>query len=435
MEDNMITRKERALLIGVNINNQPHFKESIEELNNLAISCEFEVTGQLEQNLKEPNRGFLIGSGKIEEIKPLAEQYQPDVLIFNSELSPSQLRNLSRKLEFKIMDRTSLILEIFARRAKTKEAKLQVEMANLQYMLPRLIGLKESLAQQTGGVGTKTRGLGEKLLELDRRKIEKRITELNKVLESIKRQRETQRKKRKQTGLPTVALVGYTNSGKSTLMNAMLELFQKDTDKRVFEDNMLFATLETSTRRITLKKSGPFLLMDTVGFISQLPHHLVKAFHSTLEEVNNADLLLHVIDISHPDHEKQMEVTKDTLEQIGAAGIPIINVFNKIDMTELKYTAMEHSKKIYISARNKIGLDKLIKNIERLLFGQFVFCKLLIPYQQGSILSYIIENAYIKAVKYQNDGTLLTLKCHQRDYQRYRQYIYNENNICLKTKP
>ncbi|HOR42775.1 MAG TPA: GTPase HflX, partial [Atribacterota bacterium] len=294
MEDNMITRKERALLIGVNINNQPHFKESIEELNNLAISCEFEVTGQLEQNLKEPNRGFLIGSGKIEEIKPLAEQYQPDVLIFNSELSPSQLRNLSRKLEFKIMDRTSLILEIFARRAKTKEAKLQVEMANLQYMLPRLIGLKESLAQQTGGVGTKTRGLGEKLLELDRRKIEKRITELNKVLESIKRQRETQRKKRKQTGLPTVALVGYTNSGKSTLMNTMLELFQKSENKKVFEDNMLFATLETSTRRITLKKSGPFLLMDTVGFISQLPHHLVKAFHSTLEEVNNADLLLHV---------------------------------------------------------------------------------------------------------------------------------------------
>lgn len=215
----------------------------------------------------------------------------------------------------------------------------------------------------------------------------------------------------------------------------MLELFQKDTDKRVFEDNMLFATLETSTRRITLKESGPFLLMDTVGFISQLPHHLVKAFHSTLEEVNNADLLLHVIDISNPDHEKQMEVTEDTLEQIGAAGIPVINVFNKIDMTELKYTTMEHSKKIYISARNKIGLDKLIKNIESLLFGQFVLCKMLIPYQQGSILSYIIENAYIKAVKYQNDGTLLTLKCHQRDYQRYRQYIYNENNTCLKTKP
>ncbi len=429
----MILRKERALLIGVNINHQFHFQESMEELKNLAVACDLKVVGQAEQNLKLPNSVFFIGSGKVDEMKSLAAQCKPDVFIFNGELSPSQLRNLARRLEGKIMDRTSLILEIFARRAKTKEAKLQVEMAHLQYMLPRLIGLKESLEQQTGGVGTTTRGPGEKTLELDRRKIETKISELNKELEFIARKRQTQRKKRKRSELPTVALVGYTNSGKSTLMNAMIEHFQKSENKKVFEDDLFFATLETAIRSITLPDSSSFLLMDTVGFISQLPHHLVKAFRSTLDEVSHADLLLHVIDISNPDSDQQIVITEETLKQIGAAEIPTIHVYNKVDLTTLQISEMNHHNRVYISARNRIGLDELVKQISQSLFKQYVYCKMLIPYHEGSLLSYLNENACIKAVRYHREGTLLTLKCRESDYQRYNQFLYT-GNICLKTE-
>lgn len=418
-----MAQKEKALLIGVNINNNYHFTGSMEELNNLAVACKFEVVGQAEQKLKSVNRVFYIGSGKVEEIKSLTDELKPDALIFNNELSPSQLRNLARILKLKIMDRTSLILEIFARRAKTREAKLQVEMAHLQYMLPRLIGLKESLGQQVGGVGTTNRGPGEKALELDRRKIENKINALNKELELIANERQTQCKKRNKAELPTVALVGYTNSGKSTLMNAMVERFQKSEDKKVFENDMLFATLETSVRNIPLPDSRSFLLLDTVGFISQLPHHLVKAFRSTLEEVSTADLLLHVVDVSSPDHDQQIEVTDDTLKQIGAEGIPTIYVYNKADLITFSIPLINHDK-VYISAKNRVGLDELIKLINQQVFKQYVPCKMLIPYDKGRLVSYLNDHAYIKAVSHQNAGTLLTLECQESDYNRYGQFVY-----------
>ena len=342
-------QKEKAILIGVKIGKQYHFNESMNELKDLALSCDYKIVGQVEQNLREIDKTFFIRSGKIEEIKSLTDDLEAELVIFNNELSPSQLKNLFKVLKCIVKDRTALILEIFARRARTREAKLQIKMARMQYMLPRLVGLYESLAQQTGGVGSKTRGSGEKELELDRRKLERKIYELNKELETISYERQIQRKKRSKSRLPTVALVGYTNSGKSTLMNALLEVSQKPESKKVMEKDILFATLDTSVRKITVPGYKDFLLSDAVGFISNLPHFLVKAFRSTLEEVKMADLLLHIIDVSASDYEEQMRVTENTLQEIGAGNIPVANVFNKIDLTS-DYKAKMINSRVFISA-------------------------------------------------------------------------------------
>lgn len=276
-----------------------------------------------------------MGSGKIDELKNLVEENNADIVIFNNELSASQVKNIEEEINCNVIDRTALILDIFANRAKTRESKLQVEVAKLQYELPRLVGSNEDLGRQSGGVGTKNRGAGETKLELDRRRIEDKIANLNKELEVLKNQREVQKSKRKKSNIPNVALVGYTNAGKSSVMNALVEKFINDEDKKVFEKNMLFATLETYVRNIKLDNNKSFLLSDTVGFVGDLPHSLVKAFRSTLEEVCDADLLLHVIDISNPNYENHINVTNETLNQIGADNIPVIYVYNKVDLMEL----------------------------------------------------------------------------------------------------
>jgi len=422
----MMVKKRKALLVGVNINNDTNFDESMDELKNLAIACDFGVIEQVMQNLKNFNKVFCVGTGKVEEIKLLIEETNCDVIIFDNELSPAQLRNLGGMLGSEIMDRTSLILEIFARRAKTKEAKIQVELARLQYMLPRLIGIKESLSQQSGGVGITTRGPGEKALELDRRKIEKKISALNKELEMISNERQTQRKKRQKAELPSVALVGYTNSGKSTLMNALIEQVNQSENKKVLSKNILFASLDTAVRNISLSDNRNFLLFDTVGFVSKLPHNLVKAFRSTLEELSSADLLLHVIDASSPAYERQIEVTEKTLQQIGAEGIPTIYVYNKSDLTTLKFPIIGHDK-VYISALKRAGLDELIALINQKVFNQYIKCRMFIPYTKGSLISYLNDHAYVKSVSHQNKGTLLTLECRKSDYKRYKQFAYNDD--------
>lgn len=421
--------KEKAILIGVNINNQADFLDSMEELESLAEACELESVATVEQNLKAINKKYYIGTGKVEEVLPLIDETGAEVLVFNNELSPSQLRNLEKKFERPIMDRTSLILEIFAGRAKTRESKLQVQVAKLQYFLPRLIGSYESLGRQTGGVGTKTRGAGEKKLELDRRKIESKIFELNKELESIRHERQTQRKLRGKAELPTVALVGYTNAGKSTLMNAMVELYKKDEAKKVLEKDMLFATLETTVRSITLTDNKTFLLSDTVGFISKLPHNLVKAFRSTLEEVREADLLLHVVDYSNPSYDQQIKVTNETLKQIGAEAIPIIYVYNKVDLTTFNIPFVKDDQ-VYISAKKKIGIDELIQLISKNVFQRYIHCQMLIPYDKGDIVSYLNEKADVQSVCYESNGTLLTMECRESDYKRFEQFV-TVNNLHL----
>ena len=412
--------RKRGIIVGININNKNNFEESIIELKNLCIACDMEVVGKVEQNLKKINPTFYMGSGKIEELRDLIEEMNAEIIVFNNELSASQIKNIEEEVKCSIIDRTALILDIFANRAKTREAKLQVEVARLQYELPRLIGANENLGRQSGGVGTKNRGAGETKLELDRRRIEDRIASLNKELEILKYQRNTQKNKRKKSSIPNVALVGYTNAGKSSVMNVLVEKFINKEDKKVFEKNMLFATLETYVRNIKLHNNKSFLLYDTVGFVGDLPHNLVKAFRSTLEEVCDADLLVHIIDISNPNYKNQIDVTNETLSQIGADNIPMIYVYNKIDLIDLDKL---DNNKILISAKRDIGIDRLIESICEKVFEDYIRFKLKIPYSEGKMISNIMENATILDSEYIEDGVIFNIECSEKEYVKYKQYI------------
>lgn len=361
-----IERKERALLLGVNLNDGEDFARSMQELGNLAEACGMEVAGQIVQNLPKLHMALYMGKGKLSEIQQFLEEEEVDVLIFDRSLSPSQMRNLQNMLDYPILDRTTLILEIFATRAKTREAKLQVESARLQYVLPRLTGMHKALSRQGGGSGLSNKGAGEKKLELDRRRIEKRMAELRKELDKIAKERETQRKQRQGSGIPRVALVGYTNAGKSTLMNRMLDKYTRDASKKVLEKDMLFATLDTTVRRIRIGAKEEFLLSDTVGFIHQLPAGLVKAFRSTLEEAREADLLLHVLDYSDESYRKQREVTEETLTELGAGDIPVIYVYNKADRCmEADQLPVIRDNRIYMSAKTGAGIPELVELIRK----------------------------------------------------------------------
>lgn len=418
----MMNLEQKAIIVGVNLNNQSDFDYSMGELANLAEACEVEVVGELTQNLQRVNPSHYLGTGKTEEVKALINYHHANLVVFNDELSPSQIRNLEKELECKVIDRTILILDIFDKRAKTKEAQLQVEVAKLQYMLPRLNGLRESFGRQSGGVGTSNRGSGEKQIELDRRRIEERISMLNKELEELVEHRQTQRKQRKKKGMPVVALVGYTNAGKSTLMNAFVERFHPTfVEKQVFEKDMLFATLETSVRHIPLPDRKEFLLTDTVGFVSKLPHHLVKAFRSTLEEVAEADLLIHVVDYANSNYKQMMEITHHTLKGIGIEEIPMIYAYNKADLTEEHIPSTEGDS-VFLSAKSRIGIDELIELIKKQLFHHYVQCEMLIPYDQGQIISYFNEHANIFETNYEENGTHIKLECKPSDFEKYREF-------------
>lgn len=412
--------ERKGIVVGININNENGFEESMVELKNLCMACDIEAIGELVQNSKQINKAHYIGSGKLDELKSLVNSEEVDIVIFNNELSSSQLRNIEKAIECEVIDRTALILSIFAERAKTREAKLQVEVARLQYLLPRLIGANENLGRQSGGVGTKNKGAGEKKLELDRRKIEAKIAALNKELEELKHQRETQRNLRRKSSVPQIALVGYTNAGKSSIMNSMIDTFKDSEEKKVFEKDMLFATLETSIRSIKLDDNKKFLLSDTVGFVSNLPHNLIKAFRSTLEEVCEADLLLHVVDISNPDYKHHLKVTNETLKEIGAESVPMIYVYNKIDLVD-DYLTEKNG--VYISAKKNLGIDKLVETISTKVFNNYINCNMFIPYDKGNLLSYLNDNARVIDRKYRNDGTELSIECSNIDYEKYREYV------------
>lgn len=417
---------EKAILVGVNIRNDEHFEYSMEELQNLAEALHVEVVGVVTQNLERITPSHYVGTGKIEEIKNFYEEAQANLVIFNDELSPSQIRNLERDLAAKVIDRTMLILDIFGRRAKTREAQMQVELAQLQYMLPRLVGLHASLSRQGGGTGGgfKNRGAGETKLELDRRKIEDQIAKIKKDLEHVQEQRDTQRKQRRKNALPIVSIVGYTNAGKSTIMNQLLTQIGQEEHKQVFEKDMLFATLETSVRQIELPDKKTFLLTDTVGFVSKLPHHLVKAFRSTLEEARDADLLLHVVDVSNAEHGFMMDVTNETLKAVGVEAIPTVYVYNKADIANVPYPVVSGDN-IWISAKQGVGLEELLQLIRQHIFSDYVTCEMLIPYDQGNVVSYLNEHASVHQTAYEENGTWLSLELKQADYTKYQHYVVN----------
>lgn len=418
------TLHEKGVLVGVDLRNDEHFDYSMEELANLAGALNVEVSGYVTQNLERVNPSHYVGTGKVLEIKAFVEETGSNLVVFNDELSPSQIRNLERDLECKVIDRTMLILDIFGRRAKTREAQMQVELAQLQYMLPRLVGLHASLSRQGGGTGGgfKNRGAGETKLELDRRKIEDQIAKIKKDLNDVKEQRETQRKQRRKNAVPVVSIVGYTNAGKSTIMNQLLAKIGQEEGKQVFEKDMLFATLETSVRNIELPDNKSFLLTDTVGFVSKLPHHLVKAFRSTLEEARDADLLLHVVDVSNEEYRFMMDVTNKTLTAVGVEGIPTIYVYNKSDLANVEYPLVSGDN-IWIAAKQSVGLDELLKIIKAQIFSDYITCKMLIPYDQGGVVSYLNEAATIISTSYEEEGTLLELEVKQADYSKYEKYV------------
>ncbi|MEK8132511.1 GTPase HflX [Paenibacillus filicis] len=413
-----------AIIVGIQLQHQTDFAYSMEELRNLAAACQVEVVGELSQKLDRINPSHYIGSGKIEELKALLEESGASSVICNDELSPSQIRNLEGALDCKVIDRTILILDIFAERAQTREAQLQVEVAQLQYMLPRLVGLRASLGRQGGGggAGFKNKGSGETKLELDRRKIEERISALQDELEKLVARRQTQRKQRHKNEVPVICLVGYTNAGKSSLMNAVIDTYHPGSGKQVLAKDMLFATLETSVRSIELPDHKSFLLTDTVGFVSQLPHHLVKAFRSTLEEVSEADLLIHVVDASNPEHEQQIAVTEDTLRQLGADHIPMIYAYNKADLTDHEFPQVV-DERLYLSARLGRGIKELTVMIGDRIFEDYVQCEVIIPYDQGRLVAYFNEHAHVRATSYEENGTRLELECRTADLERYKENL------------
>ena len=433
---------EKAFLVGVNLNDGEDYLLSLEELDALAQACDMEVVGIAEQTLPEVHKAYYIGTGKVDEVKEMAMDCGADVIIFDNSLSPMQLRNLQERLEKPVLDRSTLILDIFAGRARSREAKLQVEVARLQYMLPRLVGLHAALSRQGGGTGSlSNKGAGEKKLELDRRVLERRLTQLRRELKEVGEERQTQRKRRAGSGMPRVALVGYTNAGKSTLLNAMLDLYGSDEtdveEKKVMEKDMLFATLDTTVRKIAPDNQHAFLLSDTVGFIHKLPHNLVEAFHSTLEEAKEASLLLQVVDYSDPHYKEQIAVTNQTLRELGADGIPMIYVYNKADLVSpdkipgMAGAAPEQvtaalpqvtENSIYLSAKERIGMEELIGLIEKKLAGGYLECTLLIPYTDGRVVSYLNENGVVSRTEYLEEGVKMWVNCRMEDYYFYQKY-------------
>lgn len=420
---------ERALIVGVHINtdrkSSAAFALAMDEMNSLVKACDMQPVGSIEQNMEHANTATYIGSGKVEEVRAAAAALEADIVVFDNGLSPIQLRNLQKELDCPVIDRTTLILEIFSTRAQTREAKLQVEVARLQYMLPRLVGLHAALSRQGGTSGSMSnRGVGEKKLELDRRRLEQRLTSMKRELEEISGERRTQRKRRAESGLPRVTLVGYTNAGKSTVMNMLLSAYGIKEEKQVLEKDMLFATLDTTVRRIAPPERNAFLLSDTVGFISNLPHSLVKAFRSTLEEVKEADVLLQIIDYSDENYREHMSVTEDTLRELGAGNIPMIYVFNKADLCGMgELAAVQGEDKIYMSAKSQHGIDALLTLIFGKLSDGYQDCKLLIPYKRGDIVSYLNDNAVVYETEYQEHGVYLEANMTVTDAGRFREYL------------
>lgn len=413
-----------AVLVGMHTGGRKEItiEDSMDELAELAMAAGAEVRGMLIQNRPTIDAATYIGKGKVEEVRYMVETEGAELVIFNDELSGAQIRNLEAALDCKVVDRTALILDIFAQRALSRVAKLQVELAQLRYTLPRLTGLGISMSRTGGGIGT--RGPGEQKLEMDRRRIRDKITDLMRELEDEKKIRETQRSKRQKSDLPVVALVGYTNAGKSTVMNRLMTMGETlDIEKQVFEKDMLFATLDTNHRRISLEDRKDFILIDTVGFVSKLPHALVQAFKATLEEVIEADLLLQVVDVSNDNYRMQMNVTEMVLKELGVKDKNMIYLFNKIDRLAQDHIFEPREDILKISAKTGQGIDALMERIRLELFSAWRSTRLVIPYSKGDISSFLHEQYTVIRSEYQSDGILFEVELDEAGLGKLREFV------------
>jgi GTP-binding protein HflX len=415
--------KERCILVGVSTRliSKEQMDEYLDELELLADTAGAEVVAQVTQDRDRLDPATFIGKGKVEEIAALVAQYRVPLVIFDDDLSAVQVRNLERVLQCKVLDRSALILDIFASRAKTNEAKTQVELAQLQYLLPRLTRQWTHLSKQYGGIGTK--GPGETQIETDRRMIRTRIGHLKEKLERIAQQRFTQRKGRSRH--TRGALVGYTNAGKSTLLNLL-------SGSDVFVENRLFATLDPTTRLVPLGASAHILMTDTVGFIRKLPHHLVASFKSTLEEVTEADFLLHVVDVASPTCEEQIAVVQQTLEEIGAADKPTLMVFNKIDRlqdrTAMHALTKEYGRCVFISATRGINILGLKEEVRAILEKEFIEESFRVSQENQKLISYLYEVGEVMERRYEENDVILRLRIRRKDRERMLRSLQSEES-------
>ncbi len=422
--------KEKVLLVFVSFDNfkknttekKPSycraFNENVEELKNLTVSAGAEVEEVLYCKQDKPNPKYFIGTGKLEEVKNIVVNKGIELVIFDEEITPTQQRNLQLKLDTKVLDRTALILDIFAQRAHSSEGKLQVELAQMNYLLPRLTGKGVELSRLGGGIGT--RGPGETKLEVDRRKIRKRISQLEKKIHQIGIQRDTQRKKREERDVFQIALVGYANSGKTTLLNSI-------TDSDAYVEDRLFSTLDSTTRKIKTYFSSEVLISDTVGFIEKLPHQLIASFKSTLEEVNRSDLLLLIADVSKPDFENNIYSVREVLKEIDAGKKPIMLVFNKIDKLgseELKSLKIKYKDAVFISALKRSGFSELYSRIKEVIERNYLNIVVKIPYNENKLFSFIYNNCQVLKRRNLEDSAILNLYVNSRYCSVLSRYIY-----------
>ncbi|KRM68227.1 GTP-binding protein [Apilactobacillus ozensis DSM 23829 = JCM 17196] len=413
-----------VITIGLNLNNE-RFEYSMKELSALAFANNMQVVEELVQKLDHPDSATYFGKGKVELLKETATAHNVNTVVVNDELSPSQLRNLEKKTEVKIIDRTGLILEIFANRARTHEAKLQVQLAKLQYQLPRLhTSASQRLDQQTGsgGGGFTNRGSGESQLELNRRVIEKSITHIKEELKTIEKSDKTQRKQRAKSDIPNVALVGYTNAGKSTIMNQLVQRYGENVEKQVMVKNMLFATLDTSVRKLVFSDQKKMLLSDTVGFVSKLPHQLIKAFRSTLSEAASADLLVQVVDESDENKQLMMETTNETLKEIGIENIPMLTIFNKADLAN-ESRPVRTGNSLTMAALEDSSVNELVNVIKEKILKNYATINLLIPFSDGNVVEYLNSNANVLETKYNAEGTEIKVELPDSDLNRFEKYV------------
>jgi GTP-binding protein HflX len=403
-------QEERFVLVAVASNASDDTQESLDELEELAATAGAVTVGKIIQNRETIHPGTYIGKGKIDEVRALAIETRATGVVCDDELTPSQLKNLEDALQMKVLDRTVIILDIFANRASTKEGKIQVELAQLRYRSSRLIGLRNSLSRLGGGIGTK--GPGEKKLEMDRRIIKERITQLRRELEEVKQNRETSRSLRSKNMIPVVAIVGYTNAGKSTLMNHL-------TNAGVLEEDKLFATLDPTTRTLVLESGQQVLMTDTVGFIRKLPHHLIESFRSTLEEAKYADIILHVVDSSNPDAYSQMHIVYETLNKLGIQDKVIITAFNKQDKLEaetiIKDFKADHTVKV--SAKTGADIDKLLSVIEKVLGERKVLLEKVFSYQDAGKIQDVRKYGQLLEEEYQQEGIYVKAYVPKEVYQ------------------
>lgn len=421
--------REKVLLVFINFENFKNnttkkqrypktIDENVEELKNLTISAGADVEEILCHKQDKPNPKYFISTGKLEEIKNIVDNKEIELVIFDNEITPTQQRNLQLELDTKVLDRTALILDIFAQRAHSMEGKLQVELAQLNYLLPRLMGKGIELSRLGGGIGT--RGPGETKLEVDRRKIRKRISLLEKKIYQISVQRDTQRKNREEKNIFQIALVGYTNSGKSTLLNAA-------TDSDAYVEDRLFSTLDSTTRKLKIYPNSEVLISDTVGFIEKLPHQLIASFKSTLEEVKRTDLLLLVVDISNTNFENNIYSVKEVLKEIGVWQKPVVLVFNKIDKLssgELNSLKIKYKNSVFISALKRMGMPELYLRIKKIIERHYLNIIVKIPYNENKIMSFIYSNCQVLGRRDLEDSTILNLNVNSKYCSILSRYIY-----------